>query len=80
MTYDLELLLSDQPAALERVLQTARYRGFKVRQLQMRQRGSGLQLSMQVSGPQPINILTTQLHKLYDLASLNIEQTLPQTA
>ncbi|GAB3025553.1 acetolactate synthase 2 small subunit [Bowmanella dokdonensis] len=94
MNYQIDLLLADQPAVLERVLQTTRYRGFRINQLNMQPTASQLKVSMQVYGKQPINILTTQLHKLYDLASLECQaqqnstlgrrslaaQTLPKTA
>ncbi|GAA0371509.1 hypothetical protein GCM10009092_39800 [Bowmanella denitrificans] len=81
MNYQLEMLLSDQPAVLERVLQTTRYRGFRINQLNMQPApeqlaSRKLKVSMQVSGKQPITILTSQLHKLYDLASLECRTAL----
>lgn len=78
MNYQLELQMNNQPAALERVLQTTRYRGFELHDLNMQLIDqNSLRLLMTVSGQYPINILTTQLNKLYDLASLTFEQDMP---
>lgn len=78
MIYQLQLELANQPAVLERVLQTTRYRGFSLESMQLESVGQDkLELSMKVSGQHPINILTTQLNKLYDLASLTFEQDMP---
>jgi len=78
MIYQLQLELVNQPAVLERVLQTTRYRGFVLQSMQLESVAQDrLELSMKVSGQQPINILTTQLNKLYDLASLTFEQDVP---
>lgn len=79
MNYQLDMLLSNQPAVLERVLQTTRYRGFKVDSMQMQPASKQMRVSMQVSGQQPISLLTSQLHKLYDLASLECQAQLAHT-
>ncbi|MDF2179081.1 acetolactate synthase 2 small subunit [Aliiglaciecola sp. CAU 1673] len=77
MNYQLMLSLQDQPAVMERVLQTTRYRGFCIHQLRMQQGPKGLSVTMDVSGQQPIHILTGQLRKLYDLSSLEIASAQP---
>lgn len=78
MNYQLELNLDNQPAVLERVLQTTRYRGFELKDMNVELTDqNSLRLLMTVSGQHPINILTTQLNKLYDLASLTFEQSMP---
>lgn len=81
MQYQIELHLNNQPAALERVLQVVRYRQFQLEGLQMKSEGKDiLMVRLQVSGQPSINILTSQLNKLYDLARLTIQQELPLQA
>ena len=79
--YELEILLDNQPAALERVLQVVRYRQFNVHALQMQPDGQDkLTVNMKVSSQHSINILTSQLNKLYDLARLSIQHEMPLKA
>lgn len=79
--YDIEMLLDNQPAALERVLQVVRYRQFQLEALQMQPDGQDkLTVNMKVSSQQSINILTSQLNKLYDLARLSIQHEMPLKA
>lgn len=81
MQYQIELHLNNQPAALERVLQVVRYRQFQLEALQIQPQGQDkLTVQLKVSGQQSINILTSQLNKLYDLARLTIQHELPLQA
>lgn len=76
--YKIEMLLDNQPAALERVLQVVRYRQFQLDGLQMQPDGQDkLTVNLKVSSQHSINILTSQLNKLYDLARLSIQQEMP---
>jgi acetolactate synthase II small subunit len=76
--YEIEMLLDNQPAALERVLQVVRYRQFQLDGLQMQPDGQDkLTVNLKVSSQHSINILTSQLNKLYDLARLSIQQEMP---
>lgn len=78
MNYQIELEANDQPAIVERVLQTVRYRQFNVNTMMMRHTESDkLSISLQVSSQHSINILTSQLNKLYDLTRLTVTQDLP---
>lgn len=78
MKYQLQLILSNQPAVLERVLQTTRYRGFKLDSLNLQAvKADTLELSMTVCSQQSVSLLTTQLNKLYDLVSIKFEELLP---
>ena len=79
--YEIEMLLDNQPAVLERVLQVVRYRQFHLESLQMQPDGQDkLTVNMKVSSQQSINILTSQLNKLYDLARLSIQHEMPLKA
>ena len=76
--YEIEMLLDNQPAALERVLQVVRYRQFQLDGLQMQPNGQDkLTVKLKVSSQHSINILTSQLNKLYDLARLSIQHEMP---
>lgn len=78
MQYQIELELKNQPAALERVLQVTRYRQFDVENMQMQQlEHNKLAISLQVSSHHSINILTSQLNKLYDLTQLKVNTDIP---
>lgn len=81
MHYHIELELNNQPAALERVLQVVRYRQFQVESLHMQPAEQDkLTVNMKVSSQHSINILTSQLNKLYDLARLSIQHDMPLQA
>jgi acetolactate synthase II small subunit len=75
MHYQLTLLLTNTPAAIERVLQTTRYRGFTLHHCQMHTDSGDIQLNMRVSGEYPIHLLTSQLNKLYDVIELVFDST-----
>jgi len=81
MQYQIEMVLDNQPAALERVLQVVRYRQFQLEGLEMQsEEQNKLTVNMKVSSQHSINILTSQLNKLYDLARLTIQQDMPLQA
>ncbi|MCC2606565.1 acetolactate synthase 2 small subunit [Planctobacterium marinum] len=81
MQYQIELQLHNQPAVLERVLQVVRYRQFHLEGMQMQPEGQDkLTVQLKVSGQHSINILTSQLNKLYDLARLTIQHEMPLKA
>ncbi|MBC3766362.1 acetolactate synthase 2 small subunit [Neptunicella marina] len=68
--HQLTLLLNNAPAALERVLQVTRYRGFVLESCDVRTEQNNLTVKMQVSGSRPVSLLTSQLNKLHDLEEL----------
>lgn len=83
MTYELTLILTNQAAILERILQVIRYRRFELLYLQVHHSDNHrMQVSIKVASQQPINHLITQLNKLYDVESLTCQQKtqLRQTA
>ncbi|MBE1300518.1 MAG: acetolactate synthase 2 small subunit [Alteromonadaceae bacterium] len=81
MQYQVSLELSNEPAALERVLQVIRYRQFAISEMAMnRNEQDKLTVNMKVSGQHSINILTSQLNKLYDLADLTTQLDMPLQA
>ncbi len=66
MIYSLHIEATDNPGMLEKILQTARIRGFNLRSLELRtqDRESRLKLHMTVESERPEERLITQLRKL----------------
>lgn len=74
--HTIKLEIHNRPAAVERVLQIVRYRKFELHSLIVECQDSQMMtIVMQVNAPQPINILTSQLNKLYDLTRIDEQQT-----
>ncbi|MFM7948504.1 acetolactate synthase 2 small subunit [Hafnia paralvei] len=68
-----------RPEVLERVLRVIRHRGFQVCAMNMAQMldSDSVSIELTVSSQRPINLLSSQLNKLMDVASVEIQ---PQTA
>ncbi|SLM65023.1 MULTISPECIES: acetolactate synthase 2 small subunit [Dickeya] len=64
-----------RPEVLERVLRVARHRGFQVCTMNMTQELSGdrVQIEMTVASQRPVDLLSTQLSKLLDIACVEIQ-------
>ncbi len=62
------------PAMMERVLRVTRHRGFKVCDMNMRTYNGqdNVTISLTVTGERPLELLTNQLNKLVDVASLEV--------
>jgi len=64
----LQINVNKSPEALERILRVVRHRGFKVELLHWKDETS--QLLLTVSSERSINLLTTQLAKLFDVTNV----------
>ncbi|WP_199609943.1 acetolactate synthase 2 small subunit [Flocculibacter collagenilyticus] len=83
----LTILAHQTPAALERILQTMRFRGFQLLQLTTQQvlianeyqqdDQQMLLISVTVTSNHAIHLLTHQLEKLFDVATVNVLDTQP---
>lgn len=82
MHYLLTLALKGEPLAIEQVLQTVRYRGFRVNSMDLSLHRGEYQMYIEVYGLTAIENLIQQINKLYDVTSLTFEATasLEQTA
>ncbi|MBY5993298.1 acetolactate synthase 2 small subunit [Ferrimonas balearica] len=69
------LYIEMNPSAdvLERVLRVTRHRGFTIRHMNMAQSGAHSQMAVTVSSERPIDQLTRQLDKLFDVTDCRIE-------
>ena len=63
--YRITCRMQAEPAALERICQVVRVRGFRVRQMSADARDGELTIGLTVSGERPIGMLHTQLEKLH---------------
>ena len=77
MNHTLNITASNTPAVVERLLQVTRYRGYQLTGLQMTPRADSrsVAIKLSVSGDKPIHLLTSQLHKLYDVQQLELAGT-----
>ena len=74
MNHVLNITASNTPAVVERLLQVTRYRGYQLTGLQMTPRADSrsVTIKLSVSGDKPIQLLTNQLNKLYDIQQLEL--------
>jgi len=75
MNHVLNITAHNTPAVIERLLQVTRYRGYELAGLEMTPRADSRSLSIQltVRSEKPIHLLTSQLHKLYDIQQLELQ-------
>lgn len=64
-----------RPEILERVLRIARHRGFQVRAMNMTEANGGeaVNIELTVASQRPVDLLSTQLSKLLDVAHVEIQ-------
>ena len=74
MNHVLNITANNTPAVVERLLQVTRYRGYQLTGLEMKPRpdAHSLAITLSVSSDKPIHLLTSQLHKLYDVVQLEL--------
>ncbi|WP_349557691.1 ACT domain-containing protein [Marinobacter sp. NFXS9] len=70
MTHTLSCRMQPEPAALERLCQVARIRGFRIEEMQVRTDAEGLAIDMVLSGQRSIDMLRRQIEKLHTVCSL----------
>lgn len=77
MNHVLNITATNTPAVVERLLQVTRYRGYELAGLQLTPRSDSksLSITLTVSSDKPIHLLTSQLHKLYDIQQLELAGT-----
>ncbi len=76
-TYSLNVQCHKKPEVIERLLRVVRHRGFDLKQFSMNSShcGNQLQASLLVSSNRPVELLTTQLNKLYDVIEVQKHQS-----
>jgi len=72
MMHTFKIIAADRPAVLERLLRVIRHRGFTLQSLNAESSNEQLVIQLTVNGVRPASQLYNQLHKLYDV--ITIEQ------
>ena len=74
MNHTLNITAINTPAVVERLLQVTRYRGYQLTGLEMKPRADSrsVTIRLSVSSDKPIQLLTSQLDKLYDVQQLEL--------
>jgi acetolactate synthase II small subunit len=74
MNHTLTITTNNEASVVERLLQVTRYRGYQLAGLQLEPLTdcAGLSVTLTVNSDKPIHLLTSQLHKLYDVRDLQL--------
>ncbi|WP_213997689.1 acetolactate synthase 2 small subunit [Arsukibacterium sp.] len=74
MNHILTITTNNEASVVERLLQVTRYRGYQLAGLELTPLSdmAGLSITLTVSSDKPIHLLTSQLHKLYDVRDLQL--------
>ncbi len=69
--HEFQCLMEAEPAALERLCQTLRVRGFRIQQFQADLGADGLRIHCRVSGSRSPDMLQAQLARLHTVKSVS---------
>ncbi len=72
-SYSLTCRMSQEAAALERLCQVVRIRGFKIARMAVESAGEHLDIALTLEGTRPIAMLQAQLLKLHTVAEVALE-------
>ncbi len=80
MQHQLSIDARSRPEVLERVLRVVRHRGFRVCALNMAQQTNpeNINIQLTVASQRPVDLLSSQLSKLMDVACVEILQLASQ--
>lgn len=82
-TYTLTCRMTAEAAAIERLCQVTRIRGFRIEQMRVNTGSGELEISMTLNGERSIDMLCSQIEKLHTVRSLHAikgkEQTIQGT-
>ena len=78
--YAIRIECHKQPEVMERILRVVRHRGFELQAINMSRSDCGEKVcaAMTVSGSRPLNFLTSQIEKLYDVLSVAMDASQQQ--
>ncbi|KEY58105.1 acetolactate synthase 2 small subunit [Serratia sp. DD3] len=80
MQHQLSIQARFRPETLERVLRVVRHRGFQVCAMNMATEinGDEINIELTVASQRPVDLLSSQLSKLMDISSVEIQQQTAQ--
>ena len=71
-SYQIHCRMTPEAAALERLCQVARVRGFRITRMAMEQVGDSLDIALTLEGTRPIGMLQSQLEKLQTVVGVTL--------
>ncbi|MFZ4834871.1 acetolactate synthase 2 small subunit [Rouxiella sp. Mn2063] len=80
MQHNLSIQARFRPEMLERVLRVVRHRGFQICAMNMSAEANNesINIELTVASQRPVDLLSAQLNKLMDVASVEIQQPTSQ--
>lgn len=79
-SYTITCQMNHELAALERLCQVVRIRGFRIAKMAVETTGDKLDIALTLQGARPIAMLQTQLEKLHTVARVELKQPLLKAA
>ena len=76
--YTLTCRMADEAAALERLCQVVRIRGFRIAKMTMEANGEALNIALTLQGSRPIAMLQSQLEKLQTVHTVALSAVTPE--
>ncbi|KPP97958.1 ACT domain-containing protein [Marinobacter sp. HL-58] len=74
-SYTLNCRMSQEAAALERLCQVVRIRGFRIARMAVESAGEHIHIALTLEGTRPIAMLQSQLEKLHTVAEVALGQS-----
>ncbi|MCD1630599.1 MULTISPECIES: ACT domain-containing protein [Marinobacter] len=73
-SYTLNCRMNQEAAALERLCQVVRVRGFQISRMTMEAADNHLDIALTLSGSRPIGMLRSQLEKLHTVVDVALQE------
>lgn len=77
--YTLTCRMAHEAAALERLCQVVRIRGFRITRMNLQSTDGQLDIALTLEGSRPIGMLQSQLEKLHTVAGVVLDEGASQT-
>lgn len=71
-SYNINCRMSHELAALERLCQVVRVRGFRIAKMAVETAEEGLEIALTVQGARPVAMLASQLEKLHTVTEVKL--------
>ena len=79
-SYTITCRMNHEAAALERLCQVVRIRGFRIEKMAVETSGGVLDIALTVQGTRPLTMLQSQLEKLHTVAEVILTTPVPAPA
>ncbi|WP_328189780.1 ACT domain-containing protein [Marinobacter sp. OP 3.4] len=76
-SYQIHCRMNQEAAALERLCQVVRVRGFRIAKMAMESSGDALDIALTLEGTRPIGMLQSQLEKLQTVRGVTLSAVNP---